>query len=564
MVNPLPKVDVLIVGIGAAGGIASYVLTKAGINVVALEAGPRRDKADFLKYYDELEGYPYHNPFADVKANKEIPTWRPDAKSPVQALPVGPIVMDNHVGGTSVHWTGQAWRYRADDFKIRTTTIAKYGEDALPAGSNVVDWPISYDDLEPYYEQAEKLVGISGEGGTNPFESPRKNDYPLPPLRRSGLGDLAYDGMTKAGYHPFSQPAGMISQDYNGRSACSYCGYCTGHGCWNDAKASTLVSAIPAAEKTGKLEIRTNSRVMKILSNDKGQVTGVQYLDGGGVLQEQPAAVVILSTYVYENNRLLLLSTSDYYKNGLGNNGGNVGKWYMAHSYGGAYGLFPGQNFNNLSGTASQAVAMDDFNGDNFDHTGLGFIRGAIANVAMSESTPIGRSNMLPPGQAGWGASYKKFIKENGNSITSLSTQLEVLPYDANFLDLDPDVTDDLGVPKIRLTFNLYDNEHTANAYINPKLEDVLKAMGASQTWSYPDPANIPVNSHAYGGTRMGDDPANSVVDKYGISHEASNLVVLGGSTWCSTTGYNPTETIYAHSWFAADYLAKNFQKIAI
>jgi len=564
MTNPLPKVDALIIGIGAAGGIASYVLTQAGIDVVALEAGPRRDKAEFLTYYDELQAYPYHNPFADSKANKEIPTWRPDASAPVQPPPVGAIVMDNQVGGTSVHWTGQAWRYRIDDFKIRSSTVDKYGEESLPAGSNIVDWPVTYEEMEPYYEKAEQLTGISGDGGTNPFESPRKNDYPVPALRRTGYGDLAFDGLQKAGYHPFTGPAGMISEDYDGRPACSYCGYCTGHGCWNDAKASTLVSAIPKAEKTGKLEIRTNSRVVKILSNDSGQLTGVHYLDADGVLQEQPAGVVILSTYVYENVRLMLLSTSGFFPNGLGNNAGNVGKWYLAHSYGGAYATFPGQNFNLMSGTGSQSTCIDDFNGDNFDHTGLGFIRGAIVSGSMAESTPIARSNSLPPGQKGWGADYKKFLVDNMGSASSLFTQLEVLPYDANFLDLDPDTTDDLGMPRIRITFSLYDNEKKASAYINPKLEAVLKSMGAAQTWSYPDPATIPINSHAYGGTRMGDDAAVSVVNKYGISHEAPNLVVLGASDWCSTTGYNPTETVYAHSWFAADYLAQNFQSIAV
>jgi gluconate 2-dehydrogenase alpha chain len=564
MSNPLPKVDVLLIGTGAAGGIASYVLTKAGVNVVALEAGPRRDKAEFLSYYDELNAYPYHNPFADVKANKEIPTWRPDAKSKVQPPPVGPIVMDNQVGGTSVHWSAQAWRYRSDDFKIRSTTVDKYGEKALPKGTAIADWPITYDELEPYYENVEYLIGISGQGGSNPFESPRKKDYPLPPLRRSGLGDLAFDGMKKAGYHPFPQPAGIISQDYNGRPACSYCGYCTGHGCWNDAKSSTLVSAIPAAEKTGKLEIRTLCRVTKILSNDKGEVTGVTYLDDKGQEQTQPAGVVILATYVYENNRLLLLSTSSHYKKGLGNNGGNVGKWYMAHSYGGAYGVFPKDNFNLLSGTYSQAVAMDDFNGDNFDHSGLGFIRGAIANVAMAEATPIGRSGMLPPNAKQWGSEYKKFIHDNALGVASFSTQLEVLPYDANFLDLDPTKKDEIGMPVIRITFNLYENEKKANAYLNPKMEAVLKTMGATQTCSYPDPAVIPINSHAYGGTRMGDDPKTSVVDKHGLSHEAKNLMILGGSNWCSTTGYNPTETIEAHAWFATDYLAKNLSKIAV
>jgi gluconate 2-dehydrogenase alpha chain len=559
----LPKTDVLLVGIGAAGGIASYVLTKAGINVVALEAGPRRDKAEFLSNYDELKGYPFGNVMGDVKANKEIPTWRPDANSEVQAPPVPPIVMMNAVGGTSIHWSAQAWRYRADDFKIRSTTIEKYGEESLPAGSALADWPISYDDLEPYYEQVEYLIGVSGEAGSNPFESPRKKDYPLPPLRRSGLGDLAFDAMQKAGYHPFPQPAAIISEDFNGRSACSYCGYCTGHGCWNDAKSSTMF-AIAEAEKTGKLDLRPNSRVTKILSNDKGQVTGVTYIDDKGQEQEQPAGVVIVATYVYENNRLLFLSASDYYKNGLGNNGGQLGKYYMVHSYGGAYGVIPDSNFNLLSGTYSQGVAMDDLNGDNFDHTGLGFIRGAISSCTMSEATPIARSGSLPPGTPGWGAAYKKFIKEQALGVTSVGTQLEVLPYEANFLDLDPTQKDELGMPVIRITFNLMENEKKANQYINGKLEEVLKQMGASQTWSYPDPANIPINSHAYGGTRMGDDPASSVVNKYGLSHEAPNLMVLGGSNWCSTTGYNPTVTIEAHAWFAADYLAANLGKIAV
>jgi gluconate 2-dehydrogenase alpha chain len=150
MTNPLPKVDALIIGIGAAGGIASYVLTQAGIDVVALEAGPRRDKAEFLAYYDELQAYPFHNPFADVKANKEIPTWRPNAQSPVQPPPVSPNVMDNQVGGTSVHWSSQAWRYQDASFKIRSTIVDKYGEDALPDGSNIVDWPVTYDEMEPF------------------------------------------------------------------------------------------------------------------------------------------------------------------------------------------------------------------------------------------------------------------------------------------------------------------------------------------------------------------------------------------------------------------------------
>ncbi len=153
----------------------------------------------------------------------------------------------------------------------------------------------------------------------------------------------------------------------------------------------------------------------------------------------------------------------------------------MAHSYGGTSATVPGQRFNLMSGTSSQGVSIDDFNGDNFDHTGLGFIRGAIVSMGQAEATPIGRSNIQPPGQKGWGSDYKKYLIDNIDSQTGLGTQLEVLPYDANFLDLDPDTTDTLGMPRIRITFNVYDNERKANVYINGKLEEALKGMAPGQ-----------------------------------------------------------------------------------
>jgi gluconate 2-dehydrogenase alpha chain len=563
MSNPLPKADVVIVGLGAAGGIAAHVLTKAGIDVVAIEAGPRLGNDDFVAKMDEIADS-IRNWTGAPKFNKELPTWRPDAKSPTAPPPVPPVKMANMVGGTSVHYGTQSWRFRADDFKARSTTIAKYGERALPAGSTTADWPLSYDDLEPCYDQVEYLIGVSGKGGANPFESPRSRDYPLPPLRSFGYGELTQEAMTKLGYHPFPQPAAIISQDFDGRQACSYCGFCGYTACWNNAKSSTLVSAIAHAEKTGKLEVRTNSRVMKILSNDQGQVTGIEYLDDKGQMQEQPAGVVILSTYIYENNRLLLLSTSDHYPKGLANNGGNVGKHYMSHAYVGSYGSFPGKRLNLYSGTSGQAVAMDDLNGDNFDHTGLGFVRGAVI-FASNGNLPIGTSRAVPPSVPGWGSAYKKWLHDNPGSVGQVFAQVEPQPYETNFLDLDPEEKDSLGVPVVRVTYSLGDNEKKAADYILGKLVEILKTMGAAETWpSYPPGLPLPINSHAYGGTRMGDDPATSVVDKYGLAHEAPNLMVLGGSSFPGSSGYNPTETIEAHAWFAADYLSKNLQKIAI
>ena len=572
MSNPLPKVDVLIVGTGAAGGIAANVLAQAGIKVVAIEAGPHLSNSDFLANDDEISGS-IRGWTGEPKYNKEIPTWRPDAQSPTQPPPIPPIRMANMVGGTSVHYGTQSWRFRADDFTVRSSTVERYGEQAIPAGSTLADWPLTYDELEPYYDQVEYLIGVSGQAGNvngeivqggNPFESPRKRDYPLPPLRRMDYANLAQEAIANLGYDPFPQPAAIISQDYDGRPACTYCGYCGSFGCWNDAKSSTLVSAIRHAEATGNLEIRPNSRVMKILSNDKGQVTGVQYLDDKGQLQEQPAGVVILATYVYENTRLLLLSTSAYYKNGLANNGGNVGKHYMSHAYVGSYGFFPDHRLNLFSGTNGQATAMDNLNGDNFDHAGLGFIRGAVI-FASNGNLPIGNSRNVPPGTPGWGSAYKQFIHDHGDSVGMVFAQVEPLPYETNFLDLDPEVKDPLGVPVVRVTYNLQANEIAAQKYISGKLDEILKQMGATQTWpSFPPGVTLPINSHAYGGTRMGDDPKTSVVNKYGLAQEAPNLMVLGGSTFPASAGYNPTETIEAHAWFAADYLAQNLNKVAV
>lgn len=572
MSNPLPKTDVVIVGLGAAGGTAAHVLTQAGITVVGLEAGPRLDVADFLARDDEISGM-IRFWTGEPKYKHELPTWRPTPAAPVMPPPIAPVSMANMVGGTSVHYGAQSWRFRADDFTTRSSTIDRYGEEAIPATSTLVDWPIGYKELEPFYDQVEYLIGVSGLAGNlngtlvpggNPFESPRSRAFPMPPMRSFGYGELAREGMVKAGYHPFPQPAAITTVPYNGRPECSYYGYCSGFGCWNDSKSSTLVTAIRQAEQTGLLEVRPNCRVMRILSNDLGQVTGVEYLDESGALQEQPAGVVILSTYVYENVRLLLLSTSDHFADGLANNSGQVGKNYLSQAYADRSGLFPGRRLNLFSGAGGQATAMDDLNGDNFDHTGLGFIRGAVIFAGASE-LPIGKSRALAPGVPAWGSTYKRWVHENADSVASIFAQVEPLPYEDVFLDLDPVAKDPLGVPVIRVTYELKENEITASRYIDAKLDELMRVFGATRTWqAYPAGTALPINTHAYGGARMGDDPARSVVTKYSLAHEAPNLMILGGSTFPGSSGYNPTETLQALAWFGADYLARNFNDIAL
>lgn len=563
MSRSLPKVDVVIIGLGAAGGIASYVLTKAGINVVGLEAGPRLDRGDFIKGLDEISGGYLRNALGEPKFNKEIPTWRPNERTKVTQS-YGASGMVNAVGGTSIHYSEQSWRFRTDDFRIRSTIVDTYGEAGVPNGSAVVDWPVTYDEIEPYYDNVERLIGVSGKGGSNPFESPRNRDYPMPPLAADGYSEMMADAMTSLGYHPFPKPAAVASQEYNGRPACTYCGFCTGYGCWNDSKSSTLVSAIAEAEKTGKLEIRPGSRVMKILTNDKGAATAVQYIDGQGEIREQPAGLIILSSYIFENNRLLMLSASPSHPQGIGNGHGQLGKYFMAHQFVTTYGYFAGLSVNKGGGLIAQGLAMDDLDGENFDHAGLGFVRGSlIFPLSSTETQPIGSSRTITPDAPAWGSGYKRWLHENANSVVGVMAQSEFLPYEANYLDLDPSATDAAGVPVIRATFDAYDNEKRQAEYMTGKLKEILGAMGVDQSWGFPVTPN-PVNTHGYGGTRMGDDPSESVVNKYGLVHDAPNLCVLGGSTFCSTAGYNPTETIQALAWYAADHIAVNLSALAV
>lgn len=557
----LARTDVVVIGLGAAGGVAANVLAQAGLKVVGLEAGPYLTSTDFVEKLDEIGGCFTRNLLGDAKFNKEVPSWRPDPHTPAGDSPVVWPMM-NAVGGTTVHYGAQSWRFAPGDFRERHDTISRYGEQALPHGTSVADWPISYDDLERYYDLVEYHVGVSGKGGANPFEGPRSRDYPMPPLRETGFCSMIRRGMAVNGFHPFAQPAAINSVAYRNRAGCTYCGVCSGFGCWNDAKSSVLVSTIRDAEATGNLEIRPMSAVTRILVGNDGRAIGVQYRTDGGEIFEQPAGFVVLASYVYENVRRLLLSTSERFPNGLANNAGQVGRHYLAHTYQMMGGHFPGKKLNLFNGSNGQGVVIDDLNGDNFDHAGLGFIRGAVV-MAFNHVLPIQATGLAPPDIPKWGAGYKRWLREDLGSTGILISQIETMPYANNFLDLDETRKDPFGDPVVRITYSLFDNEQKIGAHLAQHMERILKASGASKTWLLMPPIPVPVNSHAYGGTRMGDDPKASVVDPMSIAHEVPNLAILGGSTFVSTSSYNPTQTIQALAWRTADHVASNFRALA-
>ena len=453
MATNLKPTDVVVVGLGAVGGTAVLPLAHAGLEVIGLEAGDWLEPRDFAP--DELRNNFRGWPQSVQKANTEIPTHRPNAKAPYSPrFPIHPMM--NAVGGTSLHYWAQSWRLNPWDFKVVSETTKRYGASRIPRGCTVEDWPFGHEELEPYYDKVEHEVGISGKAGNikgkidprgNIFEAPRAREYPMPPLRGTEFTEHMGSVAKKLGWAPFPGPAAINSVAYDNRAPCLYHGYCNRGGCHVNAKSSTAVTTIPKALQTKRLQVVTRAHVLKVEVDEKtARVTGVTYLKDG-VEYFQPAKVVLIAGYTYENVRLLLLSQSKAFPKGLANNNGQVGRHYMTHNTASTLtALFP-KNLNNWYGMPAQGVAVDNWADDNFDHSQLDFIGGGNMWV-YSDKRPIGAASMSTFGKAPqWGAKWKAFVKENADRWNLAYMQKSTLPYDDNILDLDPVAKDRLGHP---------------------------------------------------------------------------------------------------------------------
>src|SRR5262245_17074751 len=420
MAIDLKKTDVVIVGLGAVGGVAALPLARAGLEVIGLEAGDWLAPRDFAP--DELRNNFRGWPQSVQKANGEVPTHRRNASAPYSPRSAFHPMM-NAVGGTMLHFFAQAWRLSPWDFKVVSETTRRYGASRIPKGCTVEDWPFGYEELEPYYDRIDYEAGVSGKAGNiqgkidprgNIFEGPRSREYPMPPLRDTEFTEMMTAAAKKLGWHPFRNPAAINSREYKGRPACAYHGYCDRGGCHVSAKNSTAVTTIPEALKTKNLTIFDNAQVTRIVSGNNGKVTGVLYVRSGKEYF-QPAKVVLLASYTYENTRLLLLSKSKAYPNGLSNDHGQVGRHYFSHHTGaGVSALFP-WNTNSWYGLPAQGVAVDNWADDNFDHAGLDFIGGGNLWV-YSDRRPIGAAGMSTFDRAPrWGSQWKAFVRENAD-----------------------------------------------------------------------------------------------------------------------------------------------------
>jgi gluconate 2-dehydrogenase alpha chain len=568
MAIDLKKTDVVIVGLGAVGGVAALPLARAGLDVVGIEAGSWLTPRDFAP--DELRNNFRAWPQSVQKANMEIPTQRPNASAPYSPrLPIHPMM--NAVGGTSLHYWAQSWRLNPWDFKVVSETRRRYGGSRIPKGSTVEDWPFGLEELEPYYDKVEYEVGVSGQAGNiggaidrrgNIFEGARKRGYPMPPLRGTEFTERMAAAARRLGWSPFPGPAAVNSESYDDRPGCQYHGFCNRGGCHVSAKNSTAVSTIPKAMETKRLEVVTRATVTSVAMDEaSGRVAGVVYVKDGREYF-QPAEVVLLASYTYENVRVLLLSKSRAFPNGLSNNGGQVGRHYFSHFQTATVSaLFPSE-LNNWYGLPAQGVAVDDWADDNFDHAGLDFIGGGNLWV-YSDRRPIGAASMSTYGRAPtWGSKWKSFIKENADRFNLAYLQKTTLPYEDNYLDLDPVAKDPLGFPVTRITADYKDNERRMGPFIQDKMAQWFMEAGAIAVEKGPVGTMMP-STHAYGGTRMGDNRETNVVNRWGFSHEVPNLGVLGASVMGTSGAHNPTLTAQALGWRTAEHLVTNWTNIA-
>ncbi len=586
------KVDVVTVGAGWTAGIMAWKLTQAGLRVVSLEQGPSRaTNPNFQHNHDSLRYHVRHAMMVDL--SKETWTWRPNPKAPT--LPMrqyGSFNPGSGIGGAGIHWAGQNWRFQPFDFVYHTHHVERYGEKRFPGGSSVQDWGLTYDELEPHYDAFEYDIGVSGRAGNlngtmidggNPFEGPRQRPYPLPPLITHIQCEMFAQAARELGYHPFPQPAAITSQAYTSplgtyHGGCLYCGFCTRYGCEVDAKAMPVNAHIPAAQRTGRYEIRTDAKVTQINIGPDGLATGVTYRDAQGVEHEQPADLVLLTAFTLTNNRLLLLSRSSQHPNGVGNDQGRVGKNYTYQlSQTPVNGVFEGRKFNAYMGNSCTLNVIFDFYGDNFDHSQLDFMGGGRMYAGGGERDPQTSVGSFPIGgtpsmsESGsqkpknWGQGWKDDLRKNWDSAASIGFEADILPYNDQFLDLDPVYKDAYGLPLLRLTFDFHQDEKNRYRFLAARAKELMQKMGATRIASTDELA--PYNIHEYqsthctGGAIMGASPANSVTNRYGQVWDTPNVFVTGAALFPQNPGANPTGTVCALAYYAGDAIRDRYLK---
>jgi len=533
------EVDFAIIGSGSAGGILAKELSTAGFSVVVLEQGPYRKAGDFT--HDELSVLQRAELLgggADVHGQ----TFRHDESETAWMPSESPVRYARTVGGSSVHFTANFWRLRPVDFKERSLL-------GPIAGTNFADWPITYEELEPYYTKVDWEIGVSGAPG--PFDAPRSKPFPMPPMPIKSSGVLLERGAAKLGLHAQHEPHAILSQPHNGRAGCVSCGYCMFYGCEVGAKSSTLASMIPIAEASGNCEIRPDSVVIRIDTDAKGRATQVVYLDADGNEQAQKAKAVVLSANGAESARLLLMSASAQHPDGLANSSGFVGRNLMHNAHAATMGVFE-QPLNDYKGVQVSRIIHDFYETD----VKRGFYGGGgIDARPLFSATPIFHvMDGLDPNVPRWGKAFKETMAHDFTRQMSIVGSTTSLALASNNITLDPVSKDAWGRPAIRETYRDHPDDLAMAVFLQDRAVELFDAAGATKFWRRPVETSTG-GEHLLGTCRMGDDPTTSVVDSKHRSHDIPNLFICDGGSMVTSGRGQPTMTIMALAFRAADHI---------
>jgi choline dehydrogenase-like flavoprotein len=542
----LKHVNAVVVGAGAGGGVVAKELCEAGLSVVVLERG------DWVSY--ETHG-------ADELLNQRTTVlgnaYGPDDRHP-RVAETAPgkfeVVMPNEgeygnnaacVGSGTVSYGAMAWRYMERDFRMRST----YG---APEGSTLEDWPISYGELEPFYEKAEQEIGVSGDMSANPFSAPRRKPYPMPAFPYNHEGFVLEAAARRLHCHPFPIPMLRNSVPYGGRNACVHNRYCCGFACPNNAKNGTHNTVIPRALSTGNCELRTLSVASEVVVDDGGFARGVKYFDGDDRAQYQTCDLVVLSGGAIESARLLLNSKSHLFPAGAGNRFDWVGRNLQNHAYSGAYGEFAEETFDDVGPGAT--IAISDYN-----HGNAGLRGGAVLCNEFIRP-PYGFSGMRPPGAARWGKEHKDYQRRFYKRTVVVEGPVQEMPvFDAR-VQVDPSVRDHWGIPVARLSGNRHPHDFEVGRFIAAQAERWLREAGAQRTWTSLPGWVQRGGQHQAGTCRMGDDPKTSVTNKFGQVHDIDNLFIADSGLHVTNGGFNPALTIMALGYWVGSYIGTAFK----
>jgi choline dehydrogenase-like flavoprotein len=536
--KPRPeRADVCIIGAGASGATAAKVLTERGLRVVALERGPWRTRETFGG--DELANINRYNLWPDPLLNPRTVRESPDGPTRTELFCPVPQM----VGGGTVHWQGWLPRFTENDFRLRSVV----GE--VP-GTTLADWPVTYAELEPYYTRVEWAFGVSGQAGANAFEGPRSRDYPCPPMPMSRYAQKFHEGCRALGYNSFPTPQAALSRPFNGRPPTVVSAFAQQHGDPTGTRSSALNVFVPDALATDRYDLRPDAYVRELTVDERGRVKGAVYADADGDHVEQEADVFILACGAVESARLLLLSRSGRFPNGLANSSDLVGRNVTFHEYSAAVGVFDEPIYAWAGGGYVSASSFQFYEHDDT----RGFASGGhVACAGVGIPLPI---NWSLPDRPLWGAEAKRIDRDFFNHSMAVAMVLHDMPQHDNRVDLDEEVTDAWGLPVARITLRPHPNDLAQGRFLIDRNAEILEAAGARKVDRvYID--RITGNcSHQHGTTRMGDDPATSVLDRWCRAHEVDNLFVVDGGPFPTATGANPTLTIMANAWRVAEHIA--------